>query len=206
MRSRILASHGAGRSEKTPGKAGMKAVAKIVEEMGLQLTEEQVKDLDLKVRENYVTRNEHEEKLTRIQTLQEQVKNLTESLEGSQGAEEKIHALEEQVKAFEDAEAERKTQEAEEAAKTAFSGEFDAAVGERHFANAVTRQHFLDEAYAVRKDNPSMKAEDILKQVVGEQSDVWANPQSTPSKQPTPGKKDTQADTARYVSQLFSRE
>lgn len=185
--------------------ADVKAVAKIVQEMELPLTDEQVKTLDEKVRENYVTRSEHEEKLARIQTLTEQVEHLNESLESTEGAEAKIKALEEQVKAFEDAEAERKSQEEEQAAIKVFVDEFDAAVGEKQFANAVTRQHILTEAFNVRKDNPSMKAEDILDQVVGDQNGIWANPQAEPAKQPVASGKDSSADTARYVSQLFGK-
>lgn len=184
----------------------MKAVAKIVEDMGLNLTAEQVKDLDQKVRENYVTRAEHEEKLTRIQALTEQVNDLNSSLESSKDADEKVRILEEQVKAFQDAEAEREAKEAEEQSLKAFADKFDAAVGERRFANQVTRDSVLKEAFGIASKNPQMEVSDILKQVVGDANDIWANPQSKPGNQPSPTGRDSSADTANYVSRLFRRE
>lgn len=181
----------------------MKAIKNIVQEMGLELNDEQVAELDKKVRENYVTRSEFDEKLTRIETLNSQVADLSETLKGSEDANAQIEQLNAQLKEFEDAENERVQKEAEARAKHDFLEEFTKALGDKKFANDMTQEHVFDKSFAMRKENPQMGAEDILKQVVGEQSDVWANPQASVKNQPSHTGNNSQADMAAYVARLF---
>lgn len=183
----------------------MKAVAQIIKDMGLDLSEEQVKELDSKVRENYVTRNEHEEKLSRIEALTAQVGELSEKLEGTEDAETKIQGLQEQVRVFEEAEAQRQADEAEKAARSAFTDEFDKAVGDKRFVNVVTHDSVFDRAFIMRQENPSMGVEDILKQVIGDQGNIWANPQMEAASQPTPQNNTSEAEQAQFVARLFHR-
>ena len=58
----------------------MKNVRQIAQDLGLGLTDEQLEALDKGVRENYATRNELSEKVNRIQSLAQQVDELSKSV------------------------------------------------------------------------------------------------------------------------------
>ena len=180
----------------------MRGIQQIVADMGLQLTEEQVKDLDSKVRENYVTRNEHDEKLRKLASLTEQVGELTAKVNDSAEASDKVAALQRQVAEYQEAEARREQEEADRRAREGFEVSFSEAVGERRFANEMTRQHVLDKAYEMHRANPDMAVASIVDEAASGDG-VWASPQADPKNMPSPQAKDSQAEMGAFAAALF---
>jgi len=183
----------------------VKDIRAIVADMGLQLTDEQVADLDKRVREGYVTRNELEEKRSRITSLTEQVKALTEQVQGAGADAEKVKALQEQVAAFEEAERERKAREEEQEALREWVPALDQAIGDRRFANQVTEEAVRAKALAIHRANPDMGAEAVLATAVGDSDGIWANAQADPKGMPVPSDKSNQAALRDFAAQIFGR-
>lgn len=183
----------------------MKDIRAIVADMGLQLTDEQVADLEKRVREGYVTRNELEEKRARITSLTEQVQALTEQVRGAGSEAERVRALQEQVAAFEEAERERKAQEEEQKALREWVPALDKAIGTRRFANQVTEDAVRARALDIHRANPDMGAEAVLASAVGDSDGIWANAQSDPKGMPVPSDKSNQAALRDFASQLFGK-
>lgn len=182
----------------------VKGIKQIVADMGLGLSEEQVSELDKAVREEYVTRAEHAEKVARIEALTQQVEDLSERAKQLDGDASKLEELRQQVAAYERAEADRKAEEAEGKARKAFEQQVDEALGGKSFANSMTRSAVLDRAWQRHQSNPDERAADTLAAVVGDEQGVWANPQSDPHKMPAGSDPDTKwADKADFAAALF---
>lgn len=183
----------------------MKDIKRLVGDLELNITEDQLKKLEEGVRENYITRPELEEKTKRIEALTKQVEELSTQAKGIEDANEQVTALQAKVKEFEEAEAQRQADETERKARAKFSEEFAEVVGERKFSNELTKASVMDKAYEKQTANPDMKLSEILTSITDSIEGVWANPQADPRKMPKPSGKDTQADTADYVRKLFSK-
>lgn len=182
----------------------MKGIRQIVADMGLGLTEEQTAELDRAVREEYVTRAEHAEKVSRIEALTQQVADLTERAKQLDGDSAKLEELRQRVAEYEQAEADREAAEAEGRARAEFEARLDGALGKRKFANSMTRAAVLDRAWAHHQKNPDVGAAEVLDAVVGDEQGVWANPQADPHRMPAGSdEKTARADLSDFAAQLF---
>jgi len=182
----------------------VKGIKQIVADMGLGLSDEQAAELDKAVREEYVTRAEHSEKVARIEALTKQVEDLSERAKQLDGDASKLEELRQQVAAYEKAEADRKAEEAEGKARRDFEAQLADAAGGREFANSMTRSAVLDRAWQRHQSNPDERAADTLAAVIGDEKGVWANPQSDPHKMPAGSDHNTQwADKADFAAALF---
>lgn len=182
----------------------VKGIKQIVADMGLGLTDEQAAELDKAVREEYVTRAEHSEKIARIEALTKQVEDLSERAKQLDGDASKLEELRQRVAAYEKAEADRKAEEAEGKARRDFEAQLADAAGGREFANSMTKAAVLDRAWQRHQSNPDERAADTLAAVIGDENGVWANPQSDPHKMPAGSDPDTKwADKADFAAALF---
>lgn len=182
----------------------VKGIKQIVADMGLGLTDEQAAELDKAVREEYVTRAEHAEKVARIESLTKQVEDLSERAKQLDGDASKLEELRQRVAAYEKAEADRKAEEAEGKARRDFEAQLADAAGGREFANSMTKAAVLDRAWQRHQSNPDERAADTLAAVIGDENGVWANPQSDPHKMPAGSDPDTKwADKADFAAALF---
>lgn len=182
----------------------LKGIRQIVADMGLGLTDQQAADLDRAVREEYVTRAEHAEKVTRIEALTQQVADLTERAKQLDGDATKLEELRQRVAEYERAEAERQQAEAEREARAEFEAKLGEAVGDRKWANSMTRAAVLDRAWAHHQKNPDVGAAEVLAAVVGDEQGVWQVPQASPHRMPAGSdEKTTRADLSDFAAQLF---
>lgn len=182
----------------------VKGIKQIVADMGLGLTDEQAAELDKAVREEYVTRAEHSEKIARIEALTKQVEDFSERAKQLDGDASKLEELRQRVAAYEKAEADRKAEEAEGKARRDFEAQLADAAGGREFANSMTKAAVLDRAWQRHQSNPDERAADTLAAVIGDENGVWANPQSDPHKMPAGSDPDTKwADKADFAAALF---
>lgn len=166
----------------------MKNIKDITEELGIELDEAKLGELEKAVLENYRTVAEVESKQSRIIDLEGQLATANEALEAAKNADvtnaDEVKAMREKIAAYEAADEERKAQTEEEKAHREFEERFQSAVGDKEFANDIVRGAVSDKAYAVAKANPDMDLSAILGGIVGDSDGVWLNPQQDVKKMP----------------------
>lgn len=165
----------------------MKGIKQILKDAGLELSDEKLAEIDKVVAENYATRAELGEKREKIQTLQKQVEELSEKITSTEGDAEKLEALQKQVEDFKAAEGERQAKAQEKSEREEFEKNLAVAIGDKQFANELTKRAIFSDAFETHKANPDMTAADILKAATENQANVWANPQTNSAKMPMPG-------------------
>lgn len=166
----------------------MKNIKDIIGELGIELDEAKLGDLEKAVLENYRTVAEVENKQSRIGELEQQLATANEALEAAKNADvsnaDEVQAMRDKIAAYEKADEERKAQTEEEKARQEFEEKFGKAVGEKQFVNDIVRGAVADKAYAIAKANPDMDVAAILGGIVGDAEGVWQNPQQTVKKMP----------------------
>lgn len=159
------------------------------------------------VNENYRTIDEMEKKAKRIDDLTAQNKALTEQVGELQGDGEEVEKLRKQVADFQEAENQRKATEAENEKREAFRVTFDAAVGERKFANDLVRSSVFESVYKTCSEDAGAGAKDTLEALTKDMPGVWENPQTSPHNMPNGGDlsqgKQESVDTARKTIRDF---
>lgn len=166
----------------------MKNIKDIIGELGIELDEAKLGDLEKAVLENYRTVAEVENKQSRISELEQQLATANEALEAAKNADvsnaDEVQAMRDKIAAYEKADEERKAQTEEEKARQEFDEEFVKTVGDKQFVNDIVRGAVADKAYAIAKANPDMDVAAILGGIVGDAEGVWQNPQQTVKKMP----------------------
>lgn len=166
----------------------MKNIKDIIGELGIELDEAKLGDLEKAVLENYRTVAEVENKQSRISELEQQLATANEALEAAKNADvsnaDEVQAMRGKIAAYEKADEERKAQTEEEKARQEFDEKFVKTVGDKQFVNDIVRGAVADKAYAIAKANPDMDVAAILGGIVGDAEGVWQNPQQTVKKMP----------------------
>ena len=166
----------------------MKNIKDIIGELGIELDEAKLGDLEKSVLENYRTVAEVENKQSRISELEQQLATANESLEAAKNADvsnaDEVQAMRDKIAAYEKADEERKAQTEEEKSRQEFDEKFGKAVGDKKFVNDIVRGAVADKTYAIAKANPDMDVAAILGGIVGDAEGVWQNPQQTVKKMP----------------------
>lgn len=166
----------------------MKNIKDIIGELGIELDEAKLGDLEKAVLENYRTVAEVENKQSRISELEQQLATANEALEAAKNADvsnaDEVQAMRDKIAAYEKADEERKAQTEEEKARQEFDEKFVKTVGDKQFVNDIVRGAVADKAYAIAKENPDMDVAAILGGIVGDAEGVWQNPQQTVKKMP----------------------
>ena len=166
----------------------MKNIKDIIGELGIELDEAKLGDLEKAVLENYRTVTEVENKQSRISELEQQLATANEALEAAKNADvsnaDEVQAMRDKIAAYEKADEERKAQTEEEKARQEFDEKFGKAVGDKKFVNDIVRGAVADKAYAIAKANPDMDVAAILGGIVGDAEGGWQNPQQTVKKMP----------------------
>lgn len=166
----------------------MKNIKDIIGELGIELDEAKLGDLEKAVLENYRTVAEVENKQSRISELEQQLATANEALEAAKNADvsnaDEVQAMRDKIAAYEKADEERKAQTEEEKARQEFDEKFVETVGDKQFVNDIVRGAVADKAYAIAKANPDMDVAAILGGIVGDAEGVWQNPQQTVKKMP----------------------
>ena len=182
----------------------MKGIKQIVSDFGFELGEK-ADEFEKAVMENYAARAELEEKNKRIETLTSQVEDLGSQIKSYEGTTEEVATLQAKVAEFEQAEAQRVQAAAEAEAMKAFDVLFTEAVGERKFANTMTRESVHQKAYTMHTENPAMDVSAIVDSITKDVDNVWENPQRPTAKVPVP-KEDSKAELGEFARNLFRRD
>lgn len=184
----------------------MKNVKDIIGELGIELDEAKLGDLEKAVLENYRTVAEVENKQSRIGELEQQLAIANEALEAAKNADvsnaDEVQAMRDKIAAYEKADEERKAQTEEEKARQEFDEKFGKAVGEKQFVNDIVRGAVADKAYAIAKANPDMDVAAILGGIVGDAEGVWQNPQQSVKKMPAASGNGGSADGTQTIQNI----
>lgn len=162
----------------------MKDIKAILSEHGEGLTDEAVKAITDAVNANYKTINDYQKKTDRIAQLETQNSDLTEQVGNLKGDSEEVEKLRSQVETFKQAEEDRKAKEDAQAKRDQFQKVFDAAVGERTFANDLVRESVFERAYKMCSEDTGKGANEALESLTKDMPGVWENPQNAPHKMP----------------------
>lgn len=162
----------------------MKDIKTILE--GFDISDDVRDSIIREVTENYRTIAEVENKTQRIADLEKQNEALTEQVGNLEGEGEELEKLRDQVREFTEAEEKRKADETERAKRDSFRVLFDAAVGEREFANDIIRDSIFDKAYSRCSENTGFDAKDAIAELTKDTEGIWRNPQNDPRKMPNP--------------------
>lgn len=161
------------------------------------------------VNENYKTVEEWKKKTDRISELETQNEALTEQVGNLEGDSEEVENLRKQVEDFKAAEEKRKTEETENAKRESFRTVFNAAIGDKEFANDIVRDSVFEKVYAKCSAETGVSAEDAIKALTDDADGVWKNPQQEAAKMPNPAdisNKKSSSDDAKktFADMIFS--
>ena len=184
----------------------MKNIKDIIGELGIELDEAKLGDLEKAVLENYRTVAEVDNKQSRISELEKQLATANEALEAAKNADvsnaDEVQAMRDKIAAYEKADEERKAQTEEEKARQEFEEKFSKAVGDKQFVNDIVRGAVADKAYAIAKANPDMDVAAILGGIVGDAEGVWQNPQQTVKKMPAASRNGGSASGTQTIQNI----
>lgn len=177
----------------------MKDIKAILEK--ITLDDEAREEIIRAVNENYRTKEEVEKKARRITELEEQNQALTEQVGNLEGDGEELEKLRKQVQEFNAAEEQRKADEIENTKRASFRTVFDAAIGEKEFANDIIRDSVFEKAYSKCNEQAGLDAKDVIDQITKDTDGIWKNPQHDVKKMPgqeqISSKKNTGEDAAK---------
>ena len=118
----------------------MKDIFEILKDIGIEVPEEQHKDLRRSLNENYIVINEHEKKLEKVNnqlsTANDTITDLKAQLEDATKVD--VKALQDKIKEFEDAEADRIQKENAAKELEALKSRFAPLKGDKKFLNEGT--------------------------------------------------------------------
>lgn len=168
---------------------------------GFELSDDDRNSIIAEVGENYRSIVEVEKKSNRIKELEEQNQTLTEQVGNLEGDGEELEKLRQQIQDFQDAEEARKAEAEEQEKRGQFKTVFDAAVGEREFANDVIREAIFDKAYVKCSATTGLDAKKVIEDMTKDADGIWKNPQQEVKKMPNPADvsnaKNTNEDAAK---------
>lgn len=162
----------------------MQDITAILEEHAADLPEETRKAIASAVIKNYRTIAEVTKKDERIKELETDKNTLEKQVTELEATGEEVDELKATVEQYKAKERQRKAEAAKAEAREAFRAQFDAAVGDKKFANDLMRETVLDKVYALCGETSGLGASDALAQVTKDVDGVWQNPQTDPHRMP----------------------
>lgn len=183
----------------------MKDIVAILEEYAADMPEETRKAIAGEVIKNYRTIDEVTKKAERIKELEADKGALEKQVTELAASGDEVDELKATVAQYQEKEEQRKAEAAKAAAREAFRAQFDAAVGDKKFANDLMRETVFDKAYVLCGETSGLGASDALEQVVKDVDGVWLNPQNDVNRMPSGDLKNDKKATNKkeFAKKLF---
>ena len=171
----------------------------ILNEAGIQYTEEQLKQFKKGIFDNFRSLAEFDGKNAKIDALNAdieardaQIADLGKKVDELSASGAEIDALKEQVEQYRASENEAKQKAEADAAKQQFEQSFTDALKDRKFSNDFTRRAVMDEVRKMRETDSVSGLEVLIEQATKDVPDVWFNP-NKPNPQAVPAPTDNAA-------------
>lgn len=176
------------------GRGKMKNILTILKEQGIEVPEDKEKELMGAVAENYRTIVDYDKQKAKIDALEKTatekdgtIDDLSKQLKGAEGSAEKIEKLQKTINDYEAAETDRKKQADENKKREAFEARFNAALGERKFANSLVAESVRAKAFEVAGDHSEMDMKTVIDSLTKDADSVFVNQNKpAPEKLPKP--------------------
>lgn len=169
-----------------------------------EIPEDVAKAIETEVKANYKTVKEFAKKTDRIAELEAANADLAEAAGKVEGSTQEIEQLRKKVKDFEDAETARVAAEAEAKRRADFTETFNAALGDRKFANSIIEESVFEKAFRHCTENTGASAKDAIDAAVKDIDNVWVNPQNDPRRMPTAQDISTRQASEETVKRSFA--
>lgn len=165
------------------------------------LDDAKAQQIEAAVLENYRTIGEVEAKgkavdklKARVAELEQAIAERDETIQSMTGDGEELAKLKETVSEYQRAEKERAEAQAKAEREAKFREAFDAAVGERKFANELVREALLHKSMEAREADPVKGYAEIIDELTKDMNGIWQNAQTDPNNLPAGGTGDTEGD------------
>ncbi len=183
----------------------MKDIFEILKENGVEVEEVKQKDIRKAFAENYKTINEFNEKTEALNGQLTTANNTITDLKGKLEDAEKVDvkALQDRIKAFEDAEDTRKKNEAAERETEALKSRFAPLKGENTFINEGTENWMFDEfRKAVGLEENKGKSDAAIYEAITKDKNIYTNPNRKLTTPPVGGSGNPKGDKA-YMDNFY---
>lgn len=174
----------------------MKDIFEILKDNGIEVEESKHKDIRRTLNENYIAVNEHTKKVdaltNQVNTANDTITDLKGKLEDASKVD--VQALQDKIKEFEDAEADRVKKENAQKEAEALKARFSPLKGENKFLNEGTENWMFDEfKNALSLDENKGKSDADIYAAITKDQNIYENPNKIVI-QPTGnlGRKDTE--------------
>ena len=156
------------------------------------------------VKENYRTISEVELKGSKLKEYEAKMAELADQLKSGEGTAKELEGVKAKLAEYEAAKSKADEEAATATARKDFETKFDAALGDKKFANKLTRQAVVDKAFDIAQANPDMDAATIIDGLTKGEDGIFANAQREPVTMPSgTGKADADNGMRDVVAKLF---
>ena len=157
----------------------MKDIFEILKDIGIEVPEEQHKDLRRSLNENYIVINEHEKKTEKVNnqlsTANDTITDLKAQLEDATKVD--VKALQDKIKEFEDAEADRIQKENAAKELEALKSRFAPLKGDKKFLNEGTENWMFEEfKKAIALEENKGKSDESIFEAITKDKNIYENP------------------------------
>jgi TolA-binding protein len=179
----------------------MKDIFEILKDNGIDVETEKHTEIRKAFAENYKTINEHNQKIEKlteqVNTANGTIKDLNEKLEDASKVD--VKALQDRIKKFEDAEADRVKKENEQKETEALKARFSPLKGENKFLNEGTENWIFGEfKNALSLDENKGKSDADIYAAITKDKNIYENPNGKFINPPAGGKGSEKAEFKKF--------
>lgn len=155
----------------------MKNIYELLTEIGIEVPEEKKADFDKAFGENYKTIADYQKQKEKLDTANQSVKELNETIKGYEGTDETIKMLQEKVDAYEQAEADRVQAEKDRKADEEMNAKITSEIGDVEFINEFTKNSIYQAIKDGVKADSTKGVKSIFEELTKDKEGIFKNPQ-----------------------------
>ena len=155
----------------------MKNIYEILTEIGVEVPEEKKSDFDKSFGGNYKTIVDYQKQKEKLDTANQSIKELNETIKGYEGTDETIKTLQGKVEAYEQAEADRVQAEKDRKADEEMNARITETIGEVEFINEFTKNSIYQAIKDGVKADSTKGVKSIFEELTKDKEGIFKNPQ-----------------------------
>lgn len=155
----------------------MKNIYEILTEIGVEVPEEKKSDFDKSFSGNYKTIVDYQKQKEKLDTANQSIKELNETIKGYEGTDETIKTLQGKVEAYEQAEADRVQAEKDRIADEEMNARITETIGDVEFINEFTKNSIYQAIKDGVKADSTKGVKSIFEELTKDKEGIFKNPQ-----------------------------